>query len=537
MLRHASHFLQNTHSCSREVPLNFLHKPTVKALLVQEPPGQRDTFAVKGQTVTRNEGLCVRLLAVLCFVPVVSPGAEFHVASAEEVARAAAEAKPGDVVLMTGEYWTNQAVIFKARGTPEHPVTLRPATLGGLFLRGKSSLVIDGEYCVATGVRLEGKEGGDAIRVLGRHCRLTECSVVGGAYKYFVNVDGERNRIDHCYLAEKLSEGPTLQVQANGQPNDHQIDHNLFGHRPALGQNGGETIRVGYSQQSMNVSRTVVERNLFARCDGELEIISNKSCENIYRYNTFWDCAGTLTLRHGNRCLVEGNYFLGHHKPATGGIRVIGEDHVIINNYFDGLEHGVFFLTAGIPESPLNGYFQARNCLIAFNTAVDCKGPIIHLDAGFGTSGRALRPADITLANNLSAGRPGEKILSGQEGLGFRWLGNLADGSSTVTVPETTSAVFLRTNLHLNRDKHGIMRPDTNSPARRAAAGDFPSVRLDIDGQLRRAPFDAGCDQTDATPAINRAFGPSDAGGEIGPSWLPAPGGTRAGTAGNSKGP
>jgi len=60
----------------------------------------------------------------------------------------------------------------------------------------------------------------------------------------------------------------------------------------------------------MRNSRAVVESNLFDRCDGELEIISSKSCENVYRHNTFLDCAGMLTLRHGNRCTVEGNFFI-----------------------------------------------------------------------------------------------------------------------------------------------------------------------------------------------------------------------------------
>ena len=73
------------------------------------------------------------------------------------------------------------------------------------------------------------------------------------------------------------------------------------------GENGGETMRLGYSYQSMFVSRTTVEDNLFTQCDGEIEIISSKSCENVYRHNTFRDCEGTLTLRHGNRCVVDGN--------------------------------------------------------------------------------------------------------------------------------------------------------------------------------------------------------------------------------------
>nr|WP_317039131.1 chondroitinase-B domain-containing protein [Winogradskyella sediminis] len=45
--------------------------------------------------------------------------------------------------------------------------------------------------------------------------------------------------------------------------NNHQIDHNYFGHRPDLGENGGETIRIGTSANSMKSSKTIVESNTF----------------------------------------------------------------------------------------------------------------------------------------------------------------------------------------------------------------------------------------------------------------------------------
>ena len=58
---------------------------------------------------------------------------------------------------------------------------------------------------------------------------------------------------------------------------------------------------------------------------------------NIYRYDTFLNCEGALTLRHGNRCTVQGNFLFGKHKPGTGGVPGIGEDHVVVSNYFTGL--------------------------------------------------------------------------------------------------------------------------------------------------------------------------------------------------------
>src|SRR4030095_13841789 len=121
--------------------------------------------------------------------------------------------------------------------------------------------------------------------------------------------------------------------------------------------------------------------------------------------NTFLKCAGMFTLRHGNRCLVEGNYFYGEHKRGSGGIRVIGADHTIINNYIDGVEQGAFWITSGIVDSPLVGYFQARNCVIAFNTVVDTQGPGLLLDAGIASSRRTLLPERIRIINNLFSAR------------------------------------------------------------------------------------------------------------------------------------
>ena len=55
-----------------------------------------------------------------------------------------------------------------------------------------------------------------------------------------------------------------------------------------------ETIRIGDSQTSLLMGGCVVEKNLFEKCNGEAECISNKSCGNIYRENTFLEVSGTL---------------------------------------------------------------------------------------------------------------------------------------------------------------------------------------------------------------------------------------------------
>jgi len=71
----------------------------------------------------------------------------------------------------------------------------------------------------------------------------------------------------------------------------------------------------------MHDSRALVEENRFEGCRGEIEIISNKSCENVYRRNTFVDCEGTLTLRHEvKRALIAENTILDCKESIVIGV-------------------------------------------------------------------------------------------------------------------------------------------------------------------------------------------------------------------------
>src|SRR5258705_980852 len=441
---------------------------------------------------------------------------EYFVSSAAGVTQLTDALRPGDVVVMTNGIWMDQRIVFRGRGTTTKPITLRAQTPGHVVLAGNSWVSMEGEHLVVSGLfSKSGDSTNEGISIKGQHCRLTDTAIVEGSYKFFVRIWGAENRMDHCYLAGKVSESPTLQIEVENRPNHHRIDHNHFGPRQPLGRNGGETIRVGYSWQSMTNSGTIVEQNLFDRCDGELEIISNKSCENIYRGNTFLECAGMFALRHGNRCRVENNFFFGHHKRGSGGIRVIGEDHTIINNYIDGVEEGAFRVTSGILDSPLVGYFRARNCLIAFNTVVDSAGACIELAAGLGTSRRTLLPENITIANNVLLPGQHATLLNGKEGDGFKWIGNVAwAGTNSVAVIPRDGIRVVNPKLALAAD--GLWRPGRDSPLRGAASGDFSSIRTDIDGQERKGPRDAGCDQNNQGPITNRPLTPRD----VGTSWL-----------------
>jgi poly(beta-D-mannuronate) lyase len=132
------------------------------------------------------------------------------------------------------------------------------------------------------------------------------------------------------------------------------------------------------------------------------EIISNKSCKNTYSDNGFYECKGTLTLRHGNDCLVTGNYFIGNNISQTGGVRIIGENHVVENNRFETLGgegyKSALCIVRGQENNPLNGYAPVKNAIIRDNIFLDCKLSM-HINYK-GTSSQSLAPISTQINHN-----------------------------------------------------------------------------------------------------------------------------------------
>lgn len=459
-----------------------------------------------------------------------SEGAEKTAANPTEFARFQKAAKPGDVIVLKNGEWADASLLFNAQGTADKPITLRAETPGQVILTGKSRLRIGGQHLVVDGLWFKGagERKDDVIEfransnLSAQNCRLTGCAITDynppakkQDYKW-ISLYGVSNRVDHCYFAGKQHAGTTLVVWVGDQPNYHQIDHNHFGPRLRLGENGGETIRVGTSEVSMNTSRTTVEFNLFEKCNGEVEIISNKSCENTYRHNTFLSCEGAMTLRHGNRCLVEANYFLGNRQKYTGGVRVIGEDHRVINNYFAELggdeARSALTLMNGLPDSPLHGYFQVKRAVIAFNTFVDCKSAVLIGYVSDNPKGANLSPLDCVFANNLLVAGKTPLVKIETATVNWLWQGNIAQGATGLA---DTKGLSLQT-VNVVKDKEGIYRPSAKSPALDAAIGKFPEVKEDFDGQPRGGSPDVGCDEVSSAASL---YGPAKK-ESVGPQWL-----------------
>jgi hypothetical protein len=243
------------------------------------------------------------------------------------------------------------------------------------------------------------------------NCLFENCNPPDPKTRYpWVRMYGRENTVDRCRFMGQNHSGVTIQINLNEANANHRILRSHFLDRARGRGNGFEMIQVGQSQDSMKVGGCLIEDNIFERCDGETEIVSVKSCENIVRHNLFLKSSGTLTLRHGNRNVAENNIFYGDNKNGSGGVRVIGEDHRISGNYFQNLNGrtgGVVVLYTGIPDSPLNGYTAAHRAIVENNIFLNNQSVAIYLNGGYGRRGRTIPAEDIQLTGNVIQHAPG----------------------------------------------------------------------------------------------------------------------------------
>jgi poly(beta-D-mannuronate) lyase len=396
--------------------------------------------------------LGLNTLAALVLATAIAAAKEIPVENASAFAAACAVAKPGDTLVLRAGEWRDAALLFNANGSAEAPITLTAAEPGKTKLTGRSQLTFVGAHLVARGLVFSDGylESGSVVQFGGdkkeaANCRLTESAII--AYnapdrtkRYnWVQLSGRGHRVDHCRFEGGNHFGITIQVVADAGDNRHTIDHNYFLNRAPGGDNGYETIQIGQAKDAHRDSNSLVEYNLFESCDGEQEIVSNKTGGNVYRKNTFIRCAGALTLRHGDRATVESNVFIGGGKLHTGGVRVIGRNHVVRGNYFHGLTGlptagAIIALYAGIPNSIPTGYVESENAVIADNVLIDNAANGINLSAGHLSRNRTILPRNVSLRDNWIDQHPlyGATVLTGSPGEGLTCGGNFYTAHSEI---------------------------------------------------------------------------------------------------------
>ncbi|MEL7426261.1 MAG: chondroitinase-B domain-containing protein [Bacteroidota bacterium] len=464
----------------------------------------------------------------------------------EELADAVNASNGGIFIVENGVYQDFEAT-FEVVASANNPVVIRAETVGGVTLRGESHFVVrKSSHVILEGFVFDGQgedtlvklEGSNNVRITRNVFELeTTESIkwvfVGGVWNdntYPFDFPSHHNRIDHNLFQNKETPGHYITIDGSFddssseevyyQSQHDRIDHNYFRNNGPRAVNEQESIRIGWSEMSLSSGYTIVEHNLFEDCDGDPEIVSVKSCDNIIRHNTFLASYGTLSLRHGNRNRVEGNYFFGNGKaigtsPAgstlyTGGIRIYGTDHIIINNYMEGLTGTIWdapiTLTMGDAvdgqSSNLSKHFRAERVTIAYNTLVNNSHGI---EIGYDNNNQYNRDlADITIANNLITGSENSMVeiidTDNDQGDNITWLSNLMypTGDATVLTGATTTSFDLdqasNENPFLEFDSNSnLWRVTANTPLYESNLAEA-AVDEDIEGQARPEVSNPGAD-------------------------------------------
>ncbi|WP_258103281.1 chondroitinase-B domain-containing protein [Marinoscillum sp. MHG1-6] len=367
----------------------------------------------------------------------------------------------GDTVVMLDGVYNGVYLSVYSSGEEGNPLVIMAENIGGVEFTGTSGFVLKAvSHVVIQGFKFSGGtataiklEGCNNIRITRNIFDLQETTslkwvLIGGKWDA-PDLISHHNRIDHNTFQNKSEAGNYITVDGSGNGQQSQydlIDHNLFRDNTPRIPNGKESIRVGVSTLSRSSGFTTLEFNYFEHCHGDPEIISVKSCDNIVRHNTLVDNQGTITLRQGSRSRVEGNYIFGSEDACNldgncpGGIRVYGEDHVVVNNYLQGLKgdrwDAPITLTYGDAKrggTSLAAHYRPDNIIIAYNTLVDND---YGIQIGFDNGGKYnLPPKDVIMAFNLVTGSTNELIKYYNDPEGMVWVDNVfyPTGSAVLT--------------------------------------------------------------------------------------------------------
>ncbi|MGW2089929.1 chondroitinase-B domain-containing protein [Streptomyces sp. NPDC001880] len=438
------------------------------------------------------------------------------VGSLDALQAAIDRARPGDrIVVADGRYTVpsdRPLTIRNKQGTERAPITVIARTRGGVVLDGDQSFVLDASsHITLSGFSFRQSSTLD-IPPNCSHIRLTrndfQLADIEGLHWVMVRADD--SKVDHNHFHGKSTLGIYLGIEGAGKEEMAQRVHvfrNYFSDHTFAGSNGGEPIRLGVSPRALSSAHAVVEYNLFERANGDPEAISVKSSDNVIRHNTIRDSLGGIVLRHGNRNRVEANHLVA----GTDGVRIYGNDHVIVNNHLAGLSGRALVIGSGSERDHLPGETpDARRgndapdrVLIAYNTLVNNKGTLS------GESHRPHEPRDVTVADNLLVGDSGELVAMANT-VRFTWSGNILWGAAADgNIP---AGGYTRVDPKLVTGPDGVARPAADSPAIGAGTLLRPRVTHDIDGDPRGRHRDVGADEYAKRAPRHQPLTPADVG-------------------------
>ena len=413
--------------------------------------------------------------------------------------------------------------IVGKKGAEANPIVIRAQHRGKAVIAGAAGFILkECEHIVIEGFVFEHDadqqsfilENCHHVRVTRNVFRPVE-RAKPRHWEHWVTVDGANsgeNRIDHNLFEHKVNRGSPVFVRGDDVAlvcSQHdRIDHNHFRDVVfANGENGHETIRTGGNDlgASGQSSFTIIEENLLEHCNGEDELMSLKSSDNIVRNNTILNCRGAICMRLGNRNVASGNFIIATESgPAFGGIKLYGFEHRVFTGLTGRRHEAPFSLVPGMYDVPTtdnigkkyddNTAAAPARCWIAFNTWVDCSS----LQFGFEKEekGRQHTPKACVFINNLvvhTKPMPTPLINLGRT-RDLRAHDNL--GFTVEPAPTADWARWFRfADPRLQQADKGLWRLTAQSPAIDAAFEDSTKMVDDIFGHARKSRYDLGAEE------------------------------------------
>ncbi|MEJ8818613.1 polysaccharide lyase 6 family protein [Lacibacter sp. H407] len=452
-----------------------------------------------------------KLMTVLFFCLLATGNLFAHhikVASIEELQQAIKTAKPGDViVLKNGVYTTTTDILINSAGTKAKPIIIEAEDAGKTEIAGAAgfNLVSPAAYIIIRGFKFTHAASKARCSAGSTFCHWTNNIFETPGTGDYLTIAGSDHEVSYNTFQNKDSLGKFIAVKGVGKQIAERlfIHHNYFKKQKNQGnRNGAEAFQFGLSGFSLSSSNSIVEYNLFEDCDGENELISIKASRVTIRYNTIRNSPAQFTLRHGNFNQVYGNYFIN-----TPGLRIFGDDHLIHSNHFENCSMGINIGNGGAEVAdgaPLTSHDRPDRVIIAFNTLVNNKINIAQTARANG-----LGSTYITIANNIIVGGGAAVSIVGPA------TSHSAEGNlifNTAGAGDLPAGSFSMIDPKLTRDASGKYHLQQGSPAINAAKGNYRTVVVDMDGQLRTDLLDAGADEMSSTSVKARILNPEDVG-------------------------
>lgn len=418
-------------------------------------------------------------------------------------------AVPGDVITVAnGVYTTTASIAIRNSGTASQPIIIMAQKTGGAEIKGTGGFSIEGpsSYIVIQGFVFTHASEKAVMQAGTRFCRWTRNVFQTTGEGNYLTIAGSDHQVDYNTFQHKNALGKFIGVRGEGNQIAERlwIHHNyFFDFLPQKG-NGAEALQFGLSGYSLSSSHSLLEYNVFEQCAGENELISVKASFVTVRYNTIRDCKAQFTLRHGNHCEVYGNYF-----TRTPGLRIFGDDHIIHSNYFENCKPAINIGNGGAEVADgadLRSHDRPDRVLVVFNTLVNNEENITRTERPNG-----LGSTFITIAYNIIQGG-GEAVSIKGPYTNPVWKGNII--FNTKGAGQLPDSAYTQVDPLLAKDAAGIFHVQKGSLAIGAAKNDYRGITLDMDGQLRKAPLDAGADQLASGPVKVVMLYPKDVGHE-----------------------